>query len=122
MKIIVNKVARTSLAEFADAHGFELVIHERSGAGFPVDSPQRWYAEFKGVSRRSGGIIDSVFGNGRTPFEAVCDYADKISERVLVKGIGTAVETIGTAPRLSVTLEDWNAWYAVPQGQPDPRD
>ena len=63
--------------EISDYYPFrkELIVTEYE--------PNKWYAQFKDVGTASGAAITFVAGYGKTPDEAISDYAQKISNQEL---------------------------------------
>lgn len=73
MKVTVERVGGgpVKFEDFADKHGLAMEVRERASA-----SPAaRFYASFRGVEVSEGCILIGVYGNGRTPEEAIADYA-----------------------------------------------
>lgn len=99
MKITINRVPEATLEEFADQYGLELTVQERPGP-YVKNKFDRFYACFRGVERKEGGMLESVCGNGETPEKAIEAYARMISEQLLVIDamLTTRVEVV--APRL----------------------
>lgn len=81
MKIERHEIETTSIEAFADKHGLVMEIRERKK---PVGDPARYYAYFKRAEAREGHCLIALFGNGRTPEEAIAEYAEAISLRTLV--------------------------------------
>ena len=61
-----------SLEEFADKHGLQMEVHERS-LDFPA--AVRFYAHFTRVEIAKDGFLVGALGNGATPEEAIANYA-----------------------------------------------
>lgn len=79
MKIRYEYVpAPTKLQDFADQYGLELVVRERNSSVLP-----RFFASFDDLDVKDGNILCSTFGNGSTPFEAIVNYAQLISNKSL---------------------------------------
>lgn len=82
MKVVVDSVPEMSIDEFADRHGLVMRVRER--AHKPVGSPQRFFASFNNVEVKDRGCLVSVYGDGRTPEDAIDAYARALSRRPLV--------------------------------------
>ena len=83
MEINIFRIPESTLEDFADANGLIMDVHER--ALFPIGSSKRFYAHFRHAETRSGErFLSSDSGDGRTPEEAIEDYAPKISGKKLV--------------------------------------
>ena len=86
MKIIMHEADRCGLTAFADANNLIMEIHER----VPSDMGARWtendhyYAKFKACDIKVGACLASEYGNGATPDDAMWDYAQRISGKILV--------------------------------------
>lgn len=83
MKIVYQYKKRMSINKFAEQNGFVMEIVER-------DNPKlsRFYAHFKNVESKDGCILSGEFGNGDTPEEAIVNYANSISGKLLVLHAG----------------------------------
>lgn len=62
-----------SFEAFADAHGLVMEVRERDGAS--IGTRGQFYASFRGVDVSEGCILRGEYGNGRTPEEAIAEYA-----------------------------------------------
>ena len=82
MKTKKFMLERMTIDEFSEKHGLVMEIHERSN----VDSPDRFYAHFERSDIAENGFLVGKFGNGPTPDEAINEYSEKISGKVLVIG------------------------------------
>lgn len=86
MKIKMNRLPRATLEAFAEERDLTMVIEERvpddMGARWSEDS--RYYAQFEDCEIKDGRILRSEYGNGRTPWEAMANYAQEISGALLV--------------------------------------
>jgi len=86
MKIKMNCLPRASLEAFAEVYELTMVIEER----VPKDMGDRWpessryYAKFEDCEVKQGPGLRSEYGNGRTPGEAIANYAKEISGALLV--------------------------------------
>lgn len=86
MKIKMNCLPRASLEAFAEVYELTMVIEER----VPKDMGDRWsessryYAKFEDCEVKHGCGLRSEYGNGRTPGEAMANYAQGISGALLV--------------------------------------
>lgn len=72
-----------TLAEFADAHGLEMEVHER-GPAFVNPLCRQFYAFFRSVAVEWRGVRCYEFGNGDSPAAAMMDYARIIEGKALV--------------------------------------
>lgn len=66
----------TKISDFADKHGLEMEVHERSKVTY--------YAHFSHVELKEGSILIGAFGDGKDETSAILDYAEKISNRLIV--------------------------------------
>lgn len=86
MKIKMNCLPRATLEAFAEVYELTMVIEERvpkdMGVRWTEDS--RYYAKFEGCDIKDGDVLCSAFGDGRTPGEAMANYAKEISGVLLV--------------------------------------
>lgn len=86
MKIKMNCLPRATLGAFAEVYELTMVIEERvpkdMGVRWTEDS--RYYAKFEGRDIKDGAVLCSAFGDGRTPGEAMANYAKEISGALLV--------------------------------------
>ena len=99
MKIEKHEIPQTSIEDFADKNNLVMEIHERR---LPDESPSRYYAHFKSAEAREGTCcLIGLFGNGRTPEEAIRNYAREISLRTLIIDAMTEHRREITVPRLA---------------------
>lgn len=88
MKIVLKRVGGgpTTIEAFADQHGLVMEVVERSkSANGPYGATlSRYSANFQHVEIMDRGMLESSFGNGNTPTDAVADYAKRIEGRRLV--------------------------------------
>lgn len=89
MKLAVKKFGAgepETLTEFAQRHGLEVEVKERSRAS----GLDRYYVSLlhpdKCVETVSSGGFSSTHGNGNTPDEAAADYARQLAGQCLVIG------------------------------------
>jgi len=82
MKVTVNRMQTSTLEDFADKYGLELVVDER---GRPVGDPRRFYARFRYTDVRQDGCLVGVFvsGDGASPADAIENYTEAISGKIL---------------------------------------
>ena len=81
MQTTILPLARIAIADFAEEHGFNLLVKERKAT--KVISP--WIAYFEGVTLYQDRIRKTrSYGRGMTPAEAIRDYAILISNKQLV--------------------------------------
>lgn len=83
MKTVIEAVWRPTIEEFAEKHDLTMKVSER---GLHVRHPHLYYARFEGAEVKDGCILCSAYGNGHTPEEAIADYANEISGKLLVFG------------------------------------
>lgn len=76
MKVTIERVNRLTLEEFANKHGLEMVVTERTNGSF--------YASFRRFLVKEGCMRRGVYGDGKTPEEAIKNYAPQISQHVIV--------------------------------------
>jgi hypothetical protein len=83
MKVTINRFGDgpDSLQEFADKHGLELVVDERS---MPCSPASRYHASFAGTEIKEGPFLSGAYGDGHTPNEAIQNYAMKLRGKTLV--------------------------------------
>lgn len=99
MKIERHEIEETTIEAFADLHGLVMEVHERKK---PVGDLSRYYAHFKSAEAREGTCcLIGLFGNGRTPEEAIAEYASVISLRTLIIDAMTKKRREIEVPRLS---------------------
>lgn len=104
MKIERHEIENTSIEAFADKNGLVMEVHERPK---PVGDPSRYYAHFKSAGAREGTCcLIRLFGNGRTPEEAIAEYASVISLRTLIIDAMTKDPREIEVPRLSANGKD----------------
>lgn len=98
MKIELTEIETTTLEAFADKHGLVMKVREREK---PADDQSRYYAYFKNTEAKEGKyFLIGLFGDGRTPEEAIVDYAKVISLRTLVVDAMTKNRRKIKVPRL----------------------
>lgn len=97
-----NSIEITSIEAFADKHGLVMEVRERNK---PVGDPSRYYAHFKSAEAREGKcFLIGLFGDGRTPEEAIAEYARTISLRTLIIDAMTEERREIEVPRLSASI------------------
>lgn len=84
MKATIIYDEKVRLSDFAEEHDLELIVRERTPEY--CKTLHRFYASFENVEVKEGPILTSHSGNGDTVAEAIRDYADKISNKLLVTG------------------------------------
>jgi len=77
----INLIKTKEITEFEKEIGIELYIHERSPYR---DRLFRYYVNFKDSDTKQGGILGSTYGNGNTIDEAIKEYCEKISNKILI--------------------------------------
>lgn len=102
MKIERHEIETASIEAFADKHGLVMEIRERKK---PIGDPSRYYAHFKSAEAREGThCLIGLFGNGRTPEEAIAEYAETISLRTLIIDAMSKERREIEVPRLSANV------------------
>lgn len=81
MKIQRGDVKNQCIEAFAEEHGLVMKISERKK---PVGDPSRYYASFKSAEVKDGPVLIGKYGNGKTPEEAIKEYAKEIDMKILV--------------------------------------
>jgi hypothetical protein len=76
MKVIVERLPRLTLKQFAQKHNLTLKITELR--------PCVWHAKFDGVEIKHGIGLTGNYGNGKTADEAVRNYVGEIQGKLLV--------------------------------------
>jgi hypothetical protein len=76
------KSESVSIQKFAEIRGLVMKVVERHGRD--NKDPMRFYAEFKNCEERRGMFLVSNHGNGSTPTDAMIDYTEKISGKLIV--------------------------------------
>lgn len=86
MNITITRVGeQLTFAEFADKHGLEMQVAERTIDDYiKRHKIARWCAHFKHAEVKGPGILSSVSGNGDTPEQAIADYARQLPGQLLV--------------------------------------
>ncbi len=90
MEIERNLIDRVSIEQFAEKNDLVMVVDER-GINIRTASQYqffRFYASFKCVEVKSGGILFGEHGDGDTEEEAIYDYARRISGELIVVDAG----------------------------------
>lgn len=85
MKVIIKQLAKCTIEDFADAHDLTMIVTERNVRG--ISSDKKYYSHFDGAEDKedfSSPTLESSYGNGSSPDEAIKNYAYKISGRVLI--------------------------------------
>jgi hypothetical protein len=86
MEIKLTLLDRCDLVEFADKNKLVMEVHER----VPADMGTRWvenyryFAHFSHCEVKEGMILSGTFGDGATPEEAIREYTQSISGKLLV--------------------------------------
>jgi hypothetical protein len=96
-------VNRMLLQDFADKHGLIMEIGERTQTDLHPSIPfksNRFYASFKDIETKQGACLCGTHGNGGTGEEAISDYANQISGKLLVRGAFTEDRQEFYAPEL----------------------
>jgi hypothetical protein len=97
MKIKREDIPSMTIEQFADAHNLVMVVMERR---LPEGDPSRYYARFEHCEVGGDGFLRGEFGNGRTPEEAIADYATAITLKRIVVGAYTPERREIDVPRL----------------------
>ena len=98
MKIERHYTPTMSIAEFADKYHLTVAVYDR-GPLF-TGTKERFYAQFNDVEVKEGSCLASAFGNGSNEPEAIQNYAECISEKLLIVNAMTAARREIQAPRL----------------------
>ncbi len=83
MKVIINELERVELEAFANKHSLVMQVSERDVAAQAIGM-SKYTARFKGVEVKKGLALESAYGNGATPENAIKDYCSVISGQWLV--------------------------------------
>jgi len=97
MKINREYIPRTTIEHFADKHKLTMSVVERQR---PINDPSRYYAHFDHCEVKDGCILCSESGNGKTPEEAIANYAASIEMKLLVVNAYKKNRREITIPRL----------------------
>lgn len=81
MEIERHPVPEMTIEEFAESNGLVMEVRERDDPKYP-----KYYACFKDSWVKDGIILEGKFGNGRTEKEAIQEYTNEISLKLLVVG------------------------------------
>lgn len=84
MKIEREFAPTMTLDELAEKYDLVMVVRERCNSLRPLGLP-RYYASFKMVEVKIGGMLGSPCGSGETEEEAISNYGLRISGCFLVK-------------------------------------
>lgn len=87
MKITVDKIVTVALQDFADLHGFEIIVKERPTSimrDMGMEETDRYYAQFENVEVSGDGVLIGIFGNGMTPHDAIVNYCQEIEGKKLI--------------------------------------
>jgi len=76
-----NFIPESTIEKFAEKNSLTMEVHERRKA---IGDADRFYAHFKGVEVKGDGVLIGSFGNGRTPEEAISDYAREINLKTII--------------------------------------
>lgn len=71
------------LEKFAETNGLEIKAVERQPAFRPTEE-SRFYATISRLEIKNRHFLEATFGNGCTPFKAIRQYAERLSEKTLV--------------------------------------
>jgi len=97
MKIKYEDIPSMTIEQFADVHNLVMEVHERRR---PEGDPLRYYASFEHVEIGGDGFLRGEFGNGRTPDEAIANYAAVITLKHIVVEAYTPERREIDVPRL----------------------
>ena len=81
MKIKMFPAERMTISGFAKKHGLIMEVHEREAE---MGEWLRFHASFPNAEIKVGPGLIGSFGDGRTPLEAIKNYATEISGKLLV--------------------------------------
>lgn len=82
MHVVINKIKKQTLQEFAEQHNLTLVVNERNVVN--PRSRMRYYASFQNCEIKEGSMLISCSGDGATPDAAIRRYTNLISNRTVV--------------------------------------
>lgn len=96
MEIVIERHGggTATLEEFADKHRLTMKIYERSRVG----GLSRFTAHFVGVEIKRNGCLESGYGEGSSPEDAMYDYANRIAGQRLARGAYTSDRADFEAP------------------------
>jgi hypothetical protein len=80
MKIEREYQPRSTIEDFADENGLVMQIRERPQS---LQCHGRFIASFKDCEEKGDGVLIGTYGNGQSEWQAIEDYARKISGKVL---------------------------------------
>jgi hypothetical protein len=80
MKIIYERVLRTTLQDFVEKHNLSILVTERDKPSHPEC---RFYARIPDSDVVRGGMLSGVCGDGATEEAAIRDYVPQISGQKL---------------------------------------
>jgi len=102
MKIKREDVPSMTLEQFADVHNLVMKVSERRR---PEGDPARYCAHFENCEIGGDGFLRGEFGDGRTPEEAIANYAAAITLKRIVIGAYTPERREIDVPRLMPNAE-----------------
>jgi hypothetical protein len=103
MKIVFHTMEEQTIEQFADTHKLTMEVYERS---LPIGHKERFYAHFERCEIIDDCVLIGAFGNGRTPEEAIANYATEISmKRIVIDAFSQERREI-EVPRL-IRTESW---------------
>lgn len=77
----VNRIEVKDLLDIEKDLGCEIEVNERPGQ---FKKHLKYYAHIKNLEVKDGYILSGAFGNGETVEEALSNYAEEISEKLVV--------------------------------------
>jgi hypothetical protein len=72
----VNKEAKKTIRQFAEKNDLTMEARQCNSGG--------WVASFENCEIKEGMILNGEYGSGKTMVEAIKDYAQKISGKLIV--------------------------------------
>lgn len=98
MKTKTNFIEEVDIAAFAERHDLTMCINER-----PPGMGVRYYARFESCEVIDGSCLVGIYGNGRTPDEAISGYAEALSHKRVAVDAYTDKRKELNVPKLSYT-------------------
>ena len=95
MKIIKKEIPIMTIEELANKYDLTMYIGE-----IPTEesSPNRYHASFERIEIKDGCFLESRWGNGSTPEEAIDNYTKEINLKPLVKNAYSGPKRIDIPP------------------------
>lgn len=84
MKIKYNLIERITIDDFAKQHGLVMQVHERTHEQMANPWGDRFFCYFEYLEEKDGSILRSTAGNGTSPRNAIENYCNEISNKLMV--------------------------------------